>query len=68
MDKAGREGESKEGSLTFQHCVLNYNVQSEKENFKVRETKVVNILKAGRESEKSFRLGGRGGWDILGFC
>lgn len=52
MDKAGREGESKEGSLTFQHCVLNYNVQSEKENFKVRETKVVNILKAGRESEK----------------
>ena len=44
MDKAGREGESKEGSLTFQHCVLNYNVQSEKENFKVRETKVVNIL------------------------
>ena len=52
MDKAGREGESKEGSLTFQHCVLNYNVQSEKENFKVRETKVVNILKARRESEK----------------
>lgn len=48
MDKAGREGESKEASLTFQHCVLNYNVQT----FKVRETKVVNILKAGRESEK----------------
>lgn len=52
MDKAGREGESKEGSLTFQHCALNYNVQSEKETFKVRETKVVNILKSGRESEK----------------
>lgn len=68
MDKA-KGKESKEGSLTFQHCALNYNVQSEKETFKVRETKVVNILKSGRRIRKVVLGLGEKGWlGYLGFC
>ena len=53
-DGQGWKGRRKQGGFfDILTLVLNDNVKSEKENFKVRESKVVNILRAGKKNQKS---------------
>lgn len=54
MDRAGKKGDRKEGSLFFQLWALSCNVQREKKISEVRETSLIKRIKAERgENQKS---------------